>query len=61
MTGTKILAVLVALAMIAVGVWLALAGWGVTSGGSSMAWSIIGAGLVGFGIALIISLFQRRG
>ena len=53
---------IIAAAMLLGGGFLALAGMGYIgeSGGTSAAWSVIGSLLAGLGMALIISMVQRR-
>lgn len=53
---------LLALAMLLGGGSLALAGMGYVgqSSGTSTSWSVIGGLLAGLGVALVITIFQRR-
>ena len=53
---------LFALAMVAGGGFLALAGMGYVgqASGTSTSWSVVGGLLAGLGVALAITVFQRR-
>ena len=63
MTGGKILGLLLGLVMLVAGGFVASAGMGYVgeSGDTSTGWTVAGSVLAGFGVALVISLFQRRG
>jgi len=58
----RIVGGLIALAMLLGGGFLALAGMGYVgkSSGASTSWSVIGGLLAGLGVALAITVFQRR-
>jgi predicted RND superfamily exporter protein len=58
-TPGRVLGCVVALLLVVVGVAIAAAGMGWTGDGSSTSWSVIGAVLAGFGVALPISIVQR--
>lgn len=62
MSDGRIVGVLVALTMVLSGGFLALAGLGYIgeSASTSGTWSVLGSLVAGFGIALLITLFQRR-
>ncbi|EGD43913.1 hypothetical protein NBCG_01781 [Nocardioidaceae bacterium Broad-1] len=58
----KALALVVAAVLLVAGGALALTGMGyLGGGGTSTAWSVIGAALAGFGVALVISIFRSPG
>ena len=58
MTVGKAVSILVAIVLLVAGGALALTGMGyVGGGGTSTAWSVLGAVLAGFGVALVISTF----
>ena len=61
-SGGRILGALVAVAMVLFGGFLALAGLGYIgdSASTSGTWSVLGSLIAGFGIALMITLRQRR-
>lgn len=62
MTVGKALSLVVAAVLLLAGGALALTGMGyLGAGGTSTAWSVIGAGLAGFGVALVISVFRGPG
>lgn len=58
----RIVGVLIAVAMLLGGGFLALAGMGYIgeSAGTSRSWSILGSLLAGLGVALMITILQRR-
>lgn len=62
MTSGQIVKLLVAVVVFVCGGALALAGMGYLggSGDTSSAWAILGSLLAGFGVALGITVFQRR-
>ena len=62
MSARRVVGGLIAVAMLVVGGFLALAGMGYVgeSGGTSRSWSVIGGLLAGLGVALVISIFPRR-
>jgi hypothetical protein len=62
MSGKRVLGGLIAVAMVLGGGFLALAGMGYIgeSGGTSRSWSMIGSLFAGLGVALVITLVQRR-
>jgi len=59
MTVGRLLGFVIAAAMLAGGLAMAAAGIGWLGGGRSETWSIVGALLAGFGIALGISIVQQ--
>lgn len=62
MTVGKALSLVVAAVLLLAGGALALTGMGyLGEGGTSTAWSVIGAALAGFGVALVISVFRGAG
>ena len=62
MTVGKALGLLVAAVLLLAGGALALTGMGyLGGGGTSTAWSVLGAALAGFGVALVISVFRGPG
>jgi hypothetical protein len=62
MTVGKALALVVAAVLLVCGGALALTGMGyLGGGGTSTAWSVVGAALAGFGVALVISTFRGPG
>lgn len=62
MTVGKALGLLVAAVLLLGGGALTLTGMGyLGGGGTSTAWSILGAALAGFGVALVISIFRGPG
>lgn len=62
MTVGKAIGLVLAAVLLVAGGALALTGMGyLGGGGTSTAWSVIGAGLAGFGVALVISLFRGPG
>lgn len=62
MIAKRVVGGLIAVAMLLGGGFLALAGMGYIgeSGGTSRSWSMIGSLLAGLGVALMITIFQRR-
>lgn len=62
MSAKRVVGGLFALAMVLGGVFLALAGMGYIgeSAGTSRSWSVIGSLVAGLGVALVITIFQRR-
>ncbi|MFE6648548.1 hypothetical protein ACFVJS_18405 [Nocardioides sp. NPDC057772] len=62
MTVGKALGLVVAAVLLVGGGALALTGMGyLGGGGTSTAWSVVGAALAGFGVALVISIFKGPG
>ena len=61
MTGRQVVGLLIAVAMVLAGGFLALAGLGYVgaSGDTSAPWAMFGSVLAGLGLALAISLLQR--
>lgn len=61
--GKQVVGGLAALILLLGGGFVALAGMGYVgeSGGTSEGWSVAGSVLAGLGVALAISVFQRRG
>ena len=62
MSAKHVVGGLVAVAMLAGGGFLALAGMGYIgeSAATSHSWSVVGSLLAGLGVALVITVFQRR-
>ena len=62
MSAKRVVGGLIAVAMLVVGGFLALAGMGYVgeSDGTSRSWSAIGSLLAGLGVALVITIFPRR-
>jgi len=58
----RVVGAVIAVALIAVGAFLAFAGMGYlgSSGSTSQTWSMLGALIAAFGVALAITLFQNR-
>lgn len=62
MTVGKAIGLVLAAVLLLAGGALALTGMGyLGGGGTSTAWSVIGAGVAGFGVALVISVFRGPG